>query len=292
MIDVRNTAVAAVSGAALGLAQVAVAEPAGITTLGGDFGGGNDRVQGVQVTLVAWYCAMAVPLAVALAGARRSVSTKARMASVPAAAAGTLATWPLLAVVSGDPLRGDVVSAALAGIVLGVAAGVGTAAVPVIGAGLAAYAGLQWAAGLACTALLSRTVVYAGMVQLLGWDVLDEMRPDMPDLPNNLGYHLPGMLPVAIAVVVLTGVISGVAARRTRAWGPSAAAGAFGPVLAAVAYRLTPGQDYLWNEAAGTVVLWTALCSLPVAALTAALLRLGRQGPKAQNVQAGMSGTG
>ncbi|WP_433462426.1 hypothetical protein [Spirillospora sp. CA-128828] len=54
------------------------------------------------------------------------------MASVPAAAAGTLATWPLLATVSGEPAQGDVVTAAFAGILLGVAAGVNTAAVDVI----------------------------------------------------------------------------------------------------------------------------------------------------------------
>ncbi|WP_433472827.1 hypothetical protein ACQPZP_28635 [Spirillospora sp. CA-142024] len=53
------------------------------------------------------------------------------VASVSAAAVGTLVTWPLLATVSGEPTQGDVVTAALAGILLGVAAGVNTAAVDV-----------------------------------------------------------------------------------------------------------------------------------------------------------------
>jgi hypothetical protein len=37
--------VAAAAGAVLGLVQLTVAELADITTLGADFGGGNDRIQ-------------------------------------------------------------------------------------------------------------------------------------------------------------------------------------------------------------------------------------------------------
>ncbi|TDC44495.1 hypothetical protein E1281_33770 [Actinomadura sp. KC345] len=268
---------AAVMAAVLGLAQVAVAEAAGITTLGGEFAAGNERVRGVQVTLVAWYCATAVSLAVAGVSARRGVDAGMRFAAVPGAAAGTLATWPLLDMAAGgERLRDDVVSAAPAGALLGVAGALAVAAVPVVGRGLGAYAVLQWAAAAAFTALESRTVVFAGMVELLGVDFLARMRPGMPDLPENLGYHLPGMLPVADAVLVLTGVVAGIAARRTRAWAPSMASAVSGPVLAAAAYRLPSGDTDLWNGAASAAVLALAACSLVVAAVTVAALRLGR----------------
>jgi hypothetical protein len=272
MIDVRTAAVSAVSAAALGLAQVAMAELTGITTLGGDFAAGNDRVQGVQVTLVAWYCAMAVPLAVAVAGARPGVGARVRQAAVLPAAVGTLAVWPLLASSSGDVLRDDATSAMVTGILLGSAAALAVAVVPAIGRGLAAYVVLQWVAALVCTALVPRTVVYAGMVQPLGLEFLVALRTE----PYDLGYHLPTMLPIAAAVLVLAGAVSGATARRTRGWWTSVAAGTAGPVLAALLYRLTPDEAYLWNETAGSTVVVLAFLSLPVTALPAAAFVLRR----------------
>ncbi|TDB98004.1 hypothetical protein [Actinomadura sp. 7K534] len=279
MCGVRYVVIAGVAAAVaalLGLGQVAVAEIAGITTLDGEFVAGNERVAGVQVTLVAWYCAVAVPLAVASVTGRRDAAQGMPLTAVPAAAAGTLAALPLLAGLSGDFLRAEVISAAGAGILLGAAGALAVAAVPVIGRGLAAYVVLQWAAGLAFTAAAPRSVVYAGMVELLGVDSLAEMRPGMPDLPENLGYHLPGMLPVVVATVVLTGVVAGMAAHRTHAWAPATASALAGPLLAAAVYRLPSEQAQLWNGAASVAVLTVAVCCIPVAAVTAAAFRLGR----------------
>jgi hypothetical protein len=276
-MDTARTAtalgVAAVAGAALGLAQVAVAELAGVITLGAAFEAGNERVRGVQITLVAWYCAVAVPLAVAIAGARRGVGVPVRMAAVLPAAAATSTAYPLVARFSSDHLRHDAGTAVLTGILLGVVGAAAVAAAPAIGRGLAAHATLLWVAALALTPLVDPTVVYAGLVQPLGLDLLDRLWPPMVGLPYNLGYHLPTMLPVAVAVLVLAGVLGGRTARRTGAWAESVAAGAAGPVLAAVLYRLLPDQVYLWNETAGVVVVVLAACCLLTAAAAAAVSR-------------------
>jgi hypothetical protein len=265
--------VAAAAGAVLGLVQLTVAELADITTLGADFGGGNDRIQGAQITLVAWYCAMAVPLAVAIAGARRDLGLTTRAVAVLAAAAGALAAYPLAAEFSGDGLRHDVVSAVLIGILLGIVGASAVAVVPPVGKGLAAYVTLLWVAALVFTALVSNTIVYACLVQPLGLDLLDSLGSSLPDLPYNLGYHLPTMLPAAIAILVLAGVLSDITARRTGAWAASIATGSAGPVLAAVLYRLTPGQVYLWNESASALVFALAVCCLLVATAATAVFR-------------------
>jgi hypothetical protein len=281
MSAARNTAaiiIAAVAGAVLGLVQVTVAELTDIATLGADFGGGNDRVQGAQVTLVAWYCAMAVPLAVAIAGARRDLGLRTRAVAVLAAAAGALGTYPLAAEFSGDGLRHDVVSAVLIGVLLGIVGASAVAVAPPVGKGLAAYVTLLWGAALAFTALVSPTIVYAGLVQPLGLDSLDSLGSSLPDLPYNLGYHLPTMLPAAVAILILAGVLSGITARRTGAWAASIATGAAGPVLAAVLYRLTPGQVYLWNESASALVFALAVCCLLLAAVTAVFRRRAPRG--------------
>jgi hypothetical protein len=276
MNAVRNTTaiiVAAVAGAVLGLVQVTAAELTDITTLGADFGGGNDRVQGVQVTLVAWYCAMAVPLAVAIAGARRDLGLKTRAVAVLAAAAGTFAAYPLVAEFSGDALRQGVLSAVPVGILLGIVGASAVAVAPAVGKGLAAYVTLLWAAALGFTAFVSNTIVYAGLVQPLGLDSLDSLGSSLPDLPYNLGYHLPTMLPVAVAILVLAGVLSGVTARRTGTWVASIAAGTAGPVLAAILYRLTPDEVNLWNESASALVFALAVCCLLIATAATAVFR-------------------
>jgi hypothetical protein len=286
MSAVRNVvvvSVAAAAGAVLGLGQVAAAELLDITTLGADFGAGAERTQGVQVTLIAWYCAMAVPLAVtlaltvavAVAGARRGFA--GTVATVLAAAAGTLATWPLVAHLSGAALRDDIGPAVVTGVLVGVVAAAAVAAAPVVGRGLAAYAGLLWVAAVASTAFVSGTTVYAGLVQPLGLDFLDRL--PVPDLPDELNYHVPAMLPVAVALMLLAGVVGGVAARRTGAWARSVAAGAAGPVLAAALYRLPPKELFLWNESASTIALVVAACCLLVAAATAAVFRTPQRAP-------------
>lgn len=285
MNAVRNSiavGIAVVAGAVLGLGQVKVAELADITTLGGDFGAGDDRIQGVQVTLVAWYCAMAVPLAVALAVAiarvRRDLSAKAWAAVVLAAAVGTLAAYPLVTGYSSAPMRDNTGHAVLLGILLGIVGASAVALAPAIGKGLAAYVALLWVTALVFTLLVSNTVVYAGMVQPLGLGSLDSLGDSLPDLPYNLAYHLPTMLPVAVAILVLAGVVSGVAARRNGRWVRSAAVGAVGPVLSAIVYRLTPGQLNLWNESASVFVLVVAVCCLLIAGTAAALCRKLKRG--------------
>jgi hypothetical protein len=133
---------------------------------------------------------------------------------------------------------------------------------------------LLWIAAVAFTAFVSNTTVYAGLVQPLGLDFLDRL--PVPDLPDELNYHVPAMLPVAVALVLLAGVVGGVAARRTGAWTVSVAAGAIGPVLAAIVYRLPPKELFLWNESASTVALVLAGCCLLIAAASAALFRRRR----------------
>jgi hypothetical protein len=281
MNSVRNTTaiiVAAAAGAVLGLVQVAAAELTDITTLGADFGGGNDRIQGAQVTLVAWYCAMAVPLAVAIASARRDLGLKTRAVAVLAAAAGTLAAYPLAAGFSSDGMRHNVVYAVLIGILLGIVGASAVAVAPAVGRGLAAYVTLLWVAALVFTSLVSNTVVYAGLVQPLGLDFLDSLGSSLPDLPYNLSYHLPTMLPVAVVILILAGALSGITARRTGAWAVSIATGAAGPVLAAVLYRLTPDELSLWNESASALVLALAVCCLLIAIAATAVFR--RRAPR------------
>jgi hypothetical protein len=269
MRNVTAVLVAAATGAALGLVQVIAAELLDLTTLGADFAAGAERTQGVQVTLVAWYCAMAVPLAVTIAGARRGLGGK--VATVLAAAAGTLATWPLVAHLSGQAVHEDTGPAVVTGTLLGLVGAAAVAAAPAVGRGLAAYVALLWIAAVAFTAFVSNTTVYAGLVQPLGLDFLDRL--PVPDLPDELNYHVPTMLPVAVALVLLAGVAGGVAARRTGVWTVSVAAGAIGPVLAAVVYRLPPKELFLWNESASTVALVLAGCCLLIAAASAAVFR-------------------
>lgn len=51
-------------------------------------------------------------------------------------------------------------------------------------------------------------------------------------------------------------------------------------MLAALLYRLTPDQAYLWNETAGSTVIVLAFLSLPVSAVTAAAFTLRRTRPQ------------
>lgn len=108
---------------------------------------------------------------------------------------------------------------------LGVVAALFVTVAPSVGAGLTAHAALLWSAALLRTALVSPTVAYAGVVQPKGLAALDEtLRPALRRLPYELAYHLPTMLPVAVAVLVLSGVPAGGAALRTGTWGRAVAA--------------------------------------------------------------------
>jgi len=269
-------AVAAASAAVLAVAQVEVAELAGITTLGGDFWAGEERVQGVQVTLISWYCAVSVPLAVAITNAWRVLGARVRLAAVPAAL-GVLVALPVVAQSSSDVIRDDAISAVLTGILLGVLGGLVVTAVPAIGRGLAVYVALLWIVALTFALSVPGTVVYAGMVEPLGLEFLRVLRSPVRALPylGYLDYHLPFMLPLAVVVIILSGLLGATAMHRTAQWGKSVAVATVGPVSAAAVYWLNPGQLYLWNESAAIVVLAVALCCLLLAAVTASAVRGG-----------------
>lgn len=253
--------------------QIGLAELTGITTLDADFTAGDERIQGVQITLVTWYWAVAGPLAVMIAGAGHAVGTRVRLAGVLAAGLGSAAVIPLVAEQSGA-VRAEVVSGTVAGTLVGVVAGLAVAATPAIGNGLAAYVALLWTAALAFTLSVPRTVVYAGMVEPLGLNGLDALRSPIRALPHlgDLDYHLPFMLPVTIAVLVVSGLLAAGTVRRTGPVG-SVAVATIGPGLAAAVYAVDPGQHYLWNETAASVVLAVALLSLLIAIVTVAVAR-------------------
>ena len=266
MRNVGAAALCTVAAAVFAAGQIAIAELAGITTLGGEFAAGNERVQGVQITLVAWYCMVAVALAVAIAGAALRAGVVARIAGAAAGGVGALAALPVVIGASGQYVRHDATWAVLVGALLGVAVGLIVAIVPRLGGGLAVYLALLWAVALGFTLTGVNTVVYAGMVEPLGVEVLTGLRSTLNWVPYD--YHVPYMLPVAIAVPVLSGVLTATAARRGASWGESFWVGALGPVVSAVVYRFQAAQLYLWNEAAADIVLVVALLSLLVAAVT------------------------
>lgn len=269
----------AVTSAAFVLGQVVVAELAGITTLDADFAAGAERTVGVQVTLVVWYCAVAavvaVALAAAVAGARSDARADLRLALVVPAMTGPPAALPFLTQHSGAALGDDLRWAVVAGTALGALASLAAVVIPAIGRSIAAHAVLLWVAALASTALVTNTVVYAGMVEPLGSNAFpmlrDRIRLIVP--AYAVGYHLPSMLPVGLAVVALSSLL---AVRVRRAGGSGGAAmsvAAAGPLLAASAYWLTPDQQFLWNEAAATIVLGLALCSLAAAGVATGIVR-------------------
>jgi hypothetical protein len=271
----------AVTSAALALAQVAVADLVGITTLDADFAAGAERTAGVQVTLVVWYCAVAAVVAVTVtagvASARSDVPRGLRLALVVPAMAGAPAALPLLMQQSGAALADDIRWAVVAGTALGALGSLAAAVMPGIGRGVAAHAALLWVAALVFTGLVSTTIVYAGMVEPLGWDALQRLRdPIRVIVPSYaVTYHLPSMLPVGLAVVALSSFVAVRTRRAGGSVGVAVSVAAAGPLLAVSAYWLTPDQRYLWNEAAATIVLGVALCSVAVATVVTCAVRAG-----------------
>src|SRR5687767_1358890 len=84
----------AAAGAALAVGQVLLSEWTGLTTLVVALEAGAERVQGVQLSLVIWYCAVSAPAAMLLVPAGRGLP--ARLAAAGCAAAATLAALPIV----------------------------------------------------------------------------------------------------------------------------------------------------------------------------------------------------
>lgn len=263
----------ALAGALFALAQVALAELLGVSTLGAEFSAGNERVQGVQVTLVAWYCAVAVPLAVTAVAVRWTHGAADRLAAAFAAAVGAVAVLPLVMHRSAVAIQRDMGYAVVAGVLLGLASAVVVAMVPVIGRGIAAHTTLWWLMVVLATILMPRTAAYPGIVELLEVDSIRAWL--LPVLPSGriLSYHLPYMLPSALATVALSGVLAAVVVRRIGSWSRAIATGTAGPVLAVAAYLPDTDQLYLWNGEAVVIAAVIAAVALLAAILTVSVMR-------------------
>jgi hypothetical protein len=259
---ITSIAVAAGVGAVLAAAQVGLAEWTAITTLTDNFWAGGDRYVAQQMTLVAWFCATAATMATAVA-ARWFPTRRALRRILPvAAAAGTLAALPILWARANDHIGGQATIAVQIGALAGAVAGMLAVNRPVLGLGVAAHSGLVWIIALLGTAASwTGTVVYAGLVQLFDLAAIDDR------LGPYLGYFVPTMLPFAVAVVILAGVLAGLLVRRGFSRSDAVRAAAVGPVLATVLYPLV-GLE-MWNAEAAPVVAVTALVSVLVAALVA-----------------------
>ncbi|MBF9132581.1 hypothetical protein I0C86_27040 [Plantactinospora sp. S1510] len=269
--------VAAAGGAALAVGQIVVADTVGVLELDGVFVAGNERVAGVPVTLVGWFLAMAVPLAVALALAAvpdgPGLARGTRLSTVPGAAVGALAGLPVVSFLGAGATREAAMSAGINGIALGIAIGCAVAVLPAVGRGLAGYAALLWTAIVGFGLLVPRTVAYAGIVEPLGLEPLRELRGTlsrlgMPDL-GPLDYHYASVLPVALAVVVLSGMLGVRVVRRTGSVWVAVAAAVVGPVLAAASYHLDRDQLTLWNTDAAIMAHLLAVAAGLLALLTA-----------------------
>ena len=252
---------AAVLSGGLAAGQVALAQLVGVTTLDADFAAGNERVQGVQVTLLVWYAAVAVAVAVTVAGRGLPAATTGARA-ITVTALGALAAAPAAAAFSGPAFSGDVWPAVIAGALLGAAAALVILALPAVGEGIAIHAGLLWLTAVILTLLLPHTVTYAGVVEPLDLELPSALGSAIRAVPvlERYDYHLPSMLPVGAGVVLLGVVLAIRAVRRTGARAAAAAAGVAGPLLAAACYPVRPEALSLWNEDAFAIVLLIAVC--------------------------------
>jgi hypothetical protein len=285
---IRNAAIAiigpALGAAAIAVGQVALAELSGVTTLGESFEAGGERLIDVQMTLVAYCCATAVAIAVtAVPATRRPL----RHLTPVAAAAGSLAPIPLISARADEYIGGLGTDAVLAGALVGAAAAFVLLATSNTHAraavGVAAHLALLWLVTLALVPWVDPTIVYAGLVQPLGATTLDDW------LGGTLGYHLPTLLPYALAVVVLSGLLGAWFARRGATRAAAIIAAAAAPVLAAVLYPLV-GTD-LWSGEAAPVAAVAALLGAVAAAIGATVTRRRtRPEPSAPNTETSRTG--
>jgi len=239
----------------------------GILTLVVYFVAGNERISGLQGTLVAWFCAGAVPLVLTvLTRLRTDLDLSDRLAAVPSAGLGTLAASVVVVWRGGDDTT---VSGVVTGTLLGMAVGLAVARRPLIGWGLAAYVTLFWVAALASLPFPRDPLVFAGLVTFRSDRLERELAGVIEWVPLQGSVPLQTMVPYAAAVLLLVGVLAAVAVRRGASWSGAVAAAVIGPVLAAATYWLALDLVYLYNREAFEVVHWLALACLVVAALSA-----------------------
>jgi hypothetical protein len=253
---------AAAAAALLASAQIALAEVTGLATFAGPFDAGNDRVIGVASSLLVWFCALAVILG---ASAGRGQAILSIVAAVLGTAAGAAALLGPLA----DPvIARDVPWAIAGGTVLGTVIAALLTGRQRVATAIAVHAATVWGVALIAVAFVE-TLLYPGLVELLGVDALREL--DAVQL--SLGYHFAPLAPFMVIVLVVVAVT----ARRMLAAGttrPVALAGAAsGPVIAAAAYFIVPGTLMLWNADAAAHATALALASILVAALAVAIHR-------------------
>lgn len=261
--------IAALAAAVLACAQVLLSEATGLTTLGVPLEAGAERVQGVQITLIIWYCAASAPIAAWIAHRDWPTNLPGRIATAVAASSATLLTLPIVRWRAVEQLRDEVTAAVVVGALLGLA----VAWWPRAGAGVAPHLTLLWVLAL-CLSPLPDTVFYAGLVEPLGVEPLRGLRGPIGRIPllGEYDYHLPSMLPGIVLVLVLCGLLARRAYRRTGSRLAAITTAAAGPIVAAAAYRVAPGQLYLWNLSAAVIALGTAVLGLLVATSVAAIV--------------------
>jgi hypothetical protein len=259
-------ATAAVCAAVLALAQVALAEWTRITTLTDNFFAGGDRYVALQMSLVAWFCALSTVISTTSIahwfGHRRIL----RRALPVAAAIGSLAVLPVITARTHDHISDNATRAAVLGAIAGAVAGLITSRNPRVGIGVAVHAAMVWIAGGLTSGLVwNSTTVFAGMVQFFELEALGDR------LNDSIGDYAPTMLPFAAAVVLVAGILAAWLARRGATRSEAVQAAAAGPVLAAIMYPL--GGLEMQNAEAAPVVALTALVALGTATLGATVTR-------------------
>jgi hypothetical protein len=255
-------ATAALFAAVLALVQVGAAEWTGVTTLTDTFFAGGDRYVALQMSLVAWFCAVSTVISVTAAAHRFGLRGLLRRALPVAAAIGTLAVLPLIAARANDNIGAQATRAAVLGAIAGAVASFIVSGRPRVGIGVALHAALVWAAGGLASGLVWNTAtVFAGMVEFFELDALEDR------LDSAIGDAAPEMLPFAAVVVLVAGVFAGWLARRGTPRRQAVQAAVTGPLLAAVMYPL--GGLEMQNAEAAPVVALTALVALGAAALGA-----------------------
>ena len=260
-------AIAAVLAAVLALAQVALAEWTGITTLTESFQAGGEDIVGQQQSLVAWFCGLSTMIAVATVAHRFGERRALRLAIAVAAAVGSLAVIPLInARTNYYYIEDDMTNGAIRGAAIGAVASLIVSRNWRVGIGVAIHAAMVWAAGGLTTGLVwDSTYVFAGMVKFHDWVALEDR------LSSSIGDDAPTMLPFAGAVVLVAGLLAGWLARRGATRREAVEAAVAGPVLAVVMYMA--GGLEMENGDAAPVAALAALAALGTAVLGAAVGR-------------------
>jgi hypothetical protein len=254
---------AAVLGVVLAAGQVFVTDLLGINDLGAVFEAGNERIEGVAPTLVAWLCALSVMVPVA---AIRADSVPGRALGAVGAAAGALVAFPVATALADEAIEGVVQRAVLIGIGLGLVVALIGAFVAPLYRGVWVHAAVWWI--LAMVALLGRSVEYPGLVELLDFQAARETLTDVLPSGRITSYHLPYLLPSILATVIAGAVVAVLARRQKAGRAAAAAGGAGGALLATAAFFALPDQLTGWNGEAAVLAAGTAALTLLVAALS------------------------